>query len=57
LQAQEKAQEMEIAPMPKRQLVGRPQKQLQATFDFKKGNKKESTNNAKSSKSYIQKKT
>jgi hypothetical protein len=31
LQAQEKAQEMEIVPKPWRQPIGRPQKQLQAT--------------------------
>jgi hypothetical protein len=44
LQAQEKVQEMEIAPKPYRQLVGRPQKQLQATLISKKEIKKENTN-------------
>jgi hypothetical protein len=51
LQAQEKAQEMEIFPKPWMQLVGRPQKQLQATLISKKEIKMENINDAKSSKS------
>jgi hypothetical protein len=42
---------METAPKPWRQLVGRPQKQLQATLIFKKEIKKKNTNDAKNSKS------
>jgi len=42
---------MEIALKPWRQLVGRPQKQLQATLISKKEVKKINTNDAKNSKS------